>query len=559
VVPERDDIDLDFVFTTYDPIFERVDISPAEAVTAVYKLTRSAITSPFRRKKGVIGTVSDRIKWTAGYVVAWVEDDGFKRKSRKLVLDALLEHQPDIVLAHSLGSLVTYNAFTHRDAEAPEIARRLRGVRYVTLGSQIGNDFVVRNLTPGRIISPKVRRWYHLYNRHDNVFTAEIRIHDADNFQQVETVFDDPGFANHSAPSYLSDEATIAELWRPIVAETVAPRGRALAARPTAAARRREARERRDLRKRALLVGINAYPNEGDRLEGCVNDVFLMSSVLQERGFAPSQIRVCLDERATTDGILDRIEWLLDDPRPGDERVFFYSGHGTQIPEYGEHNEPDRLSETLVPYDFDWTAETSINDERIHRLYSQLPYGTRLAMIFDCCHSGGIHRDGANKVRGLNPPDDIRHRELEWDGEEQMWIERGFKKLNDDFSARKQVNTRFFGKHGTTVRLGRAGVVRGQTQAEYRATKRAVGNKPFGPYLPLILEACAEEQSALEYRHGVTSYGAFTYSLCANLRANRRVSFDRLLQLTRAQLRRLGYDQVPQILGPSRITRGRVP
>jgi hypothetical protein len=179
-------------------------------------------------------------------------------------------------------------------------------------------------------------------------------------------------------------------------------------------------------------------------------------------------------------------------------------------------------------------------------------------MIFDCCHSGGVHRDGARKIRGLNPPDDIRHRELRWDGDEQMWLERDFKKLNSRFSSRKDVNQTFFGKEGSTVRIGRAATIRGQTEVEYRAEKRAHKGTPFGPYLPLILEACAEDQSALEYRHGVTSYGAFTYALALNLRKYKTLSFERLVGVTTKQLERLGYDQKPQLLGPTRITRARV-
>ena len=558
VFPKRDDVALDFEFATYDDIFEEVDISAIEAVTAVYKLSRSAITSPFRRRRGVVGHISELVRWTAGYVVAWVEDDGFKRRSRKRILDALREHEPDILLAHSLGSLVTYNALTHRDATEERVARVIRSLRYVTLGSQIGNDFVVRNLTPGRIVSPDVERWYHLYNHHDNVFTAPIRIHDAENFLQVETVFDDPGFSNLSAPSYLSDEATLAEVWQPIVAETVAPGVRGMKERPARKRPPRAPRPTTRLRQRALLVGINAYPNAEDRLEGCLNDVFLMSSVLQEGGFAAESIRVCLDDRATAEGILERLEWLLDDPQPGDERVFYYSGHGAQVPEYGVQGEPDRLTETLVPYDFDWSPDTYVSDERIHRLYAQLPYNIRFTMVFDCCHSGGIHRDGARKIRGINPPDDIRHRELRWDPDEQMWVERKFDKLNSRFSSRRDVNETFFGKNGSTVRLGRASTIRGQTEREYRVEKERRKDTPFGPYLPLVLEACAENQAALEYRHGVASYGAFTYSLALNLRKYKTLSFDRLVRVATSQLERLGYDQKPQILGPTRIRRGRV-
>src|SRR5207247_5754214 len=83
-------------------------------------------------------------------------------------------------------------------------------------------------------------------------------------------------------------------------------------------------------RRRALLVGINAYPDPANRLEGCVNDTFLMSALLQERGFAPEDIRVLVDHRATAQAMRDRLAWLLDDAQDETERVFFYSGHGAQ-------------------------------------------------------------------------------------------------------------------------------------------------------------------------------------------------------------------------------------
>ena len=110
--PKMEGLNLDFKFVTYDDIFDGTDISLAESVAALWKLTKSGVSSLGRRERGVVSEISDKIKWTAGYVVAWVEDEGFKRQSRKRVLDAVREHQPDVILAHSLGSLVTYNAFT---------------------------------------------------------------------------------------------------------------------------------------------------------------------------------------------------------------------------------------------------------------------------------------------------------------------------------------------------------------------------------------------------------------------------------------------------------------
>jgi metacaspase-1 len=553
----RERVELEFAYLTYDDIFEDVDLSVWETMQAVWKLARSGAATALGRRRGVLGDVSDQIRWTAGYVVAWVEDEAFKKQTRQRVLDAMVAEQPDFVLAHSLGSLVTYNAFSHTDATRPAVTAALRRAQYVTLGSQIGNAFVVGNLTAGRIDPLPVKHWYHLYNEEDDVFTAPIKIWDATNFEQVNVPFDIEGFADHSAVEYLQHVNTIETVWRPAAEQRINARafGAARARRESPAVLRQKGR----LQRRALLVGINAYPKEDDRLEGCVNDVFLMSSALQECQFPPESIRVCLDERATAQGITERLKWLLDDPRPGDERVFYYSGHGAKMPEYGENMEPDRRMETLVPWDFDWSSERAIIDDQIFALYSQLPYATRFAMILDCCHSGGMHRQGGARVRGLNPPDDIRHRELRWDLDERMWVDRKFDELNKDFSSRPEVNAAFFGEDGASTRIGRASLVRGQSERQYRELKRKARGPRVGPYLPLIIEACQEREFSYEYRHGVTSYGAFTYSLCLELRRRRRISFKRLMEVTTERLKRLGYAQQPQILGPSAIVNARVP
>ena len=110
------EIDLKFAFPTYDPIFEKVDISFSEAIGAFWKLARSGVSEVGRRHRGFFGDISERLRWTAGYVVAWVEDDEFQRETRKFVLDQIGAFKPDLILAHSLGSLVTYNALTHADA-----------------------------------------------------------------------------------------------------------------------------------------------------------------------------------------------------------------------------------------------------------------------------------------------------------------------------------------------------------------------------------------------------------------------------------------------------------
>lgn len=136
--------------------------------------------------------------------------------------------------------------------------------------------------------------WYHLYNPDDHVLTADIRL-SAPNFIDVGTQFDIPNDPlNHSAVWYLSHENTRATVWRGIA-------GGALS-KTMARGVKEFAKVNAKPSRRALLVGINDYPNPGDRLEGCVNDTFLMSAMLQECGFAPEEIRMVLNERATAKG-----------------------------------------------------------------------------------------------------------------------------------------------------------------------------------------------------------------------------------------------------------------
>ena len=347
---------------------------------------------------------------------------------------------------------------------------------------------------------------------------------------------------NHDPIYYFNHANTQARVWFDIA--SVQP-ARALA---------REVRLTRTViappNRRALLIGINDYPNPANRLEGCVNDTFLMSSALQESGYQSEDIRVVLNERATAAAIMERLHWLLDDVSDGDERVLFYSGHGAQIPAYGAKEEVDRFDECLVPYDFDWSLEHAVTDNQFVEFYSQLPYGARFAAIFDCCHSGGLTRDGGPRARGINPPDDVRHRALRWDSEMEMWVERNMETENRSL-ARSRAGKEYLGTNGATRRIGRAVALRGLPNARYDRERKELNHK--GAYLPIIMEACQEEELAYEYRDGANAYGAFTYCLVRLLRDLRRrgnPSFTALTKQTAERLQDLGYKQTPALVGP---------
>jgi hypothetical protein len=540
-------------FLDYDDLFEEplANLSYRDFATAFWNLSSGA----FARPRALL-EFSDSTRWYAGMVVVWVNDQDLREKLQERLLAKIGDVKPDLICAHSLGSLIAYDTFARNDDA-------IKNRTLITFGSQIGNVFVRGSAFGGRVEPlESATHWFHLYNPNDHVFTAPLdfgAFQTADNFGQVITSFGNllSGFsANHAAVNpdnpdnaYLTHPQTREVVWPQVAG---APAVRALVA-PTRAVK--EIAKVAVPDRRALLVGINAYPNEAQRLEGCVNDVFLVSSVLQECGFDAEDIRVVIDERATADGIRERLHWLLDGVNDGDTRFFYYSGHGAQLPIYGPEGKIDRVAATLVPYDFNWTPETAIADQDLVNFYSQLPYSARLMMVLDCCYSGGLTR-GGTRARGLDPPDDIRHRMLRWDVDRQMWVPRDLPPLNKDLSKLKDAE-KYVGETGATLRLGRAVSLRVVSDKQYDKQRKALGHK--GPFLPIIYEACGEQEFAYEYQHGAISQGAFTYAMTAVLRRERTVTFKELLKETARVLKDLRYDQHPEIAGPKSLLKDPVP
>ena len=548
-------------FVHYDDIFDAQDITAKGTFEAVAKLGASGVwhgvgdpwNGVFSRgvARGRVRpkSIPDRLRWTAGMLVRWAEEESVRASARRRLARKIESVRPHVILAHSLGSLIAYDTFI-RNSNAELVSSRT----LVTFGSQIGSPFVRAHFA-GRIVPLPCEHWYHLFNEEDDLFTAPIRLA-ASNFEQVDCFFDIAGLADHDACEYLRHTSLSTVVWRELLSSARFRRA-SRSARADVSVRggpSGQTRHRGTRQRRALLVGINNYPNPEERLDGCVNDAFLMSEVLQESGFDASQIRMVLDERATAEGIRSRLEWLLDGAQDGDERVFYFSGHGSQMMDYGPDETIDRLDECLVPWDFDWTRENAIVDDWFHNLYSQLPYESRLFVVFDCCHSGGMTRAGMGRPRGLAPRDDIRHRELEWDPKKRDWFERRIQSPNDKLCSGKMRKS-YLGETGFKRRLGRGINLLTMNNRSYNAARKRYGH--HGPYLPVIIQACQEDELAYEYRHGATSFGAFTFALAQEMRsAEARVglSMDNLYKRVAKGLRQMGYAQRPNIVGPTRIT-----
>lgn len=569
-------LEVQLEFVHLDAEFGAREVTFGDAARAARKLVGSALDQVFaRRERNLFGQVVDTVRWTAGMVVQWVEDDSLRRATRTRLAGRIRAFKPDVVVAHSLGTLVAYDTFTD-----PKTADLIAGRTLVTCASQMGNPFVIGQFAAGRLMPlPQARHWFHLHNPEDAVFTGPIRLvgADADNYTQLRTLFDIEGMADHDVEPYMRHRLTVDTVWAGLAAQSGSEK-----ASSRATERAVSAALARPPRKRALLVGINEYADPAANLAGCVNDVWLVSAMLQESGYAAEDIRIVLNDRATTAGVTERLGWLLDDARGGDTCFFYYSGHGAQVPTYGPDGTVDRINESLVLHDFDWSAGKAFSDVQFHELYSQLPYDLRLVCLFDCCHAGGMTRAAAQRVRGLNPPDDIRHRMLRWDAGREMWLPRSFEPPS------KAYDERFNGKAVTrdagrardqplraTHRLGQAMELRAGSQpakASKASTSSTRGH--LGPYLPTLIYACSDSQFAHEYEHGPIAHGAFTYSLVKTLRRDRRqagatggrrkaaaapMTFASLVDAVGRELADLGYAQTPSLIAPQIVRDMAVP
>src|SRR5262249_58201692 len=122
----------------------------------------------------------------------------------------------------------------------------------------------------GRIAPLDARMWYHLYNPDDHVFTAELRVH-AENFVEIQTRFDKPNdLLNHDALWYFNHAATQNRVWL----DLSGARSPRTLARDVRTAQVLSARPVR----RALLVGINAYPSPANRLPRFLTDTLPLTA-----------------------------------------------------------------------------------------------------------------------------------------------------------------------------------------------------------------------------------------------------------------------------------------
>jgi hypothetical protein len=145
---------------------------------------------------------------------------------------------------------------------------------------------------------------------------------------------------------------------------------------------------------KALLVGIDKYKRQ--ELVGCINDVDDFSSFLKQYcGFTWCEIKKRKNFWATRKQILNGLKWLIKDVTPGDNLFFYYSGHGSNIPDTSG-DEIDGLDEAICPYDSVTTNNIRIDkfiiDDEFYEIFKDIPDGVKFIWVSDSCHSGDLHK-----------------------------------------------------------------------------------------------------------------------------------------------------------------------
>ena len=256
--------------------------------------------------------------------------------------------------------------------------------------------------------------------------------------------------------------------------------------------------------KKALCVGINDYPYDGNDLNGCVNDAFAWQTMLTDHfEFPRSNVKVLTDSEATKANIMKGIDKLLKGASEGDILVFTNSSHGSYKADTSG-DEP-RYDEVLCPYDI---ADNCILDDELRGKFADMPEGVHLTVILDNCFSGtGTRSAVADLIPGFQPPDDRRMRFLS----PTLW---GSAILPDPMRTR------------------------GRSREKY----------PESGMKEVLLSGCTDRQVSYDAYIAGEYHGAMTYyAIKAIESANYRLTYDQLH--TRLTTLIKDYPQSPQLEG----------
>jgi metacaspase-1 len=150
--------------------------------------------------------------------------------------------------------------------------------------------------------------------------------------------------------------------------------------------------------QRALLVGVGKLDIPGNDLPSIELDLDRMHEMLNLMGFEDRQIHTLQDEAATSAAVIAEFNgWLKQGVQPSDRVVFYFSGHGSNIPDL-RGDQDEGVSQVLVTHDVKRIHDKGgaslagvLPDYRIAELLAANP-SKNILFIVDSCHSGTVTR-----------------------------------------------------------------------------------------------------------------------------------------------------------------------
>lgn len=269
----------------------------------------------------------------------------------------------------------------------------------------------------------------------------------------------------------------------------------------------------------AVMIGINDYPDIKDAdgkirkdekgndinmdLSGPVNDINKYKDILVNKyGVKNENIKTYLDGAATEAGFLEGWKWAIQTAKAGDQILFVYSGHGTQL---DAEDEADKKEGAIVLGDFklvsgDFFGELAkvLVDRNINTTY-----------VFDSCYSAEMSR-------------------------------------GDDFSFDGKPGVRKQKAISRAVSQSMNKVPLGQLENVKTIAKQGIPTPIKGGYAFLFAGQEDQPTTDLDFKDPATpDHGLFTLMMTALVDADQSTPLDDALTAIQTVLKEKGFDQKP--------------
>ncbi len=282
----------------------------------------------------------------------------------------------------------------------------------------------------------------------------------------------------------------------------------------------------------AVLVAIDTYPEGIPSLNGCIHDADSMEAMLRSR-FVDRPIHLVRlnNADAKRQNIIDTFQNHLGQATKDDIAVFFYAGHGSQVPTGGLFAtvEPSGLNSSIVCYDSrtkgaDDRVEYDLVDKDMAVLISKITAkGVHLTTIFDSCHSASMDRGVARRIDARKDP--------------------------------QPANAYLKDPAAMEARMNSVAQARGEDSFAPLPTNVApLTLAVAADYVPdqtgrhVLMAACETDQNAQEYYKLGKMHGAFTFFLTQTLANNKAgIGYRELIHLVRAAMSGNVANQTPKL------------